>query len=150
MSIHGIRRGTAWLLLCATLPALAGPAKPGLWETTTRSDGETESDQTCITAKSNAFNDWRKQIRPDCKITTLKDTPTAVAYDYSCASTTQNGKGHLEVVFSSPTQYRAKFSFEGKMIAGGKSIPLSMQMEQDGRWVSADCGDVESDSDDEG
>lgn len=140
----------ALILLGSAWSANAGPAKPGLWETTTRSDGESETDQHCIKAGDNSFAQWRKQIRPDCSIKTLQDTPTAIAYDYSCASATQNGKGHLEVIFSKPTQYRAKFSFDGKLIAGGKSIPLATKMEQEGRWVSADCRDIESDDEDEG
>lgn len=49
-------RPAVFLLLCAaTLPALAGPAKPGLWETKTTSDGETETDQHCIKASDNSF-----------------------------------------------------------------------------------------------
>jgi hypothetical protein len=144
------RFAAALMLLTSTLPANAGPAKPGLWETTTHSDGESETDQHCIKAGDNSFAEWRKQIRPDCTIKTLKDTPTAIAYDYSCASATQNGKGHLEVIFSQPTQYRAKFSFDGKLIAGGKNIPLTTKMEQEGRWVSADCSGIDSGDEDEG
>lgn len=140
-------RPAAFLLLCAAaLPALAGPAKPGLWETKTTSDGETETDQHCIKANDNSFEQWRGQINKGCKVTTLKNTATAQAYDYNCVSATQNGKGHLEMTFTSPTQYRAKLQFSGKLIAGGKSIPLDMNMEQQGRWVSADCGDVGSDN----
>lgn len=140
-------RPAAFLLLCAaTLPAFAGPAKPGLWETRTTSDGETETDQHCIKANDNSFEQWRGQINKGCTVTTLKNTATAQAYDYNCVSPTQNGKGHLAMTFTSPTQYRAKMQFDGKLIAGGKSIPLNMKMEQEGKWVSADCGDVGSDT----
>lgn len=139
-------RPAAFLLLCAAaLPALAGPAKPGLWETRTTSDGETETDQHCIKASDNSFEQWRGQINKGCTVTTLKNTATAQAYDYNCASATQNGKGHLEMTFTSPTQYRAKMQFDGKLIAGGKSIPLNMKMEQEGKWVSADCSAAASD-----
>ncbi len=141
-----LSRPAAFLLLCAAaLPALAGPAKPGLWETRTTSDGDTETDRHCIKANDNSFEQWRGQINKGCTVTTLKNTATAQSYDYNCSSATQTGKGHLEMVFSSSTQYRAKLSFDGKLFAGGKTIPMAMKMEQEGRWVSADCGSVESD-----
>ncbi|MGH8443613.1 MAG: DUF3617 domain-containing protein [Solimonas sp.] len=133
---------TTLLMLPLAVQAGSLNVKPGLWETTQKINGDSHNDFDCMTPEeardSSAF---RKEIPAECKLGNVKESATAMSFEYRCDSPTQTGTGKFDLKMASPTQYQMNYQFNGQMKMGGKSMPMAVTMEAKGRWVSADCGE---------
>jgi hypothetical protein len=92
--------------------------------------------QACI-SKEDAERGEVPQQAGDCTQQVLDRSATSMRVKFSC-STTPPANGEATVEFQSPTAYRSKGVVDTQVMGQ----PERVNVEQTGRWLSADCGEV--------
>lgn len=158
----GLCVGLAVVAVALPLGALASHGKVGLWEITTHMSmpnanippealarmkamgmsmpgNQTYSSQHCMTAEEVAQD---KPPTPrnntDCAMTNMTHDAHTFTADMTCSTERMQGHGHVAVSFDSNEHYAGTYTFNGT--AEGR--PQNMSYSFDGRWISADCGNV--------
>jgi len=91
--------------------------------------------RACIT-KEMAERDEVPSQKGDCKTTTSPRAGTSVKMAFTCANPPSTGEG--ELTFISPEAFTMKMQVSN----AASGVPEKTNMEQSGRWLSADCGAV--------
>lgn len=95
-----------------------------------------KSVKVCITKEQAERNEVPQQ-EGNCTQQVVQRTGNTVKVKFSCTGNPPTS-GESEVTFSSPTTYTGK-SVVDTMVNGK---PERMTMDQSGKWLSADCGNV--------
>lgn len=90
----------------------------------------------CIT-KEQAERDELPQQEGRCTQQVLQRTATTMKVKFSCTGNPPTS-GESEVTFASPTAYTGKSTVNTTV----QGKPERMNMEQSGKWLSADCGSI--------
>lgn len=90
----------------------------------------------CIT-KEQAERDEVPQQEGNCKQQVLQRTANTMKVKFSCTGNPP-ASGESEVTFASPTAYTGK-SIVNTTVDGK---PERMTMDQSGKWLAADCGNI--------
>jgi hypothetical protein len=152
----------AAMALALTTPALAGHARPGLWNSTVivdlgGQDPQMTADQIahmnsmgikmpgkaqpmtskmCLTPADAAADTPPK--RPGCTYQNIKWNGASATGEYVCRGL-MNGGGKFSVTYASDKHYEGTTTFIGDPVQG-KSTKAFTKFSGD--WVSADCGAV--------
>lgn len=92
--------------------------------------------KVCIT-KEQAERDEVPQQEGSCTQQVVQRTANTIKVKFSCAGNPPTS-GEGEVTFLSPTAYTGKMTVN--TMVDGK--PERMSMEQSGKWLSGDCGNI--------
>lgn len=155
------------MLSVATFASAAGPARPGLWEMTVKSDAmkhmpKIPAEQmeqmrklgitipqmqdgamvtkVCI-SKQMAERDqppFMAQSQAGCQPRNYHHSGSSYALDIVCDGPMMKGEGKAKGTFSSPESFASTYDFKGS--AQGR--PVNQHQEASGKWLSADCGSV--------
>ncbi|HET6491761.1 MAG TPA: DUF3617 domain-containing protein [Burkholderiales bacterium] len=90
----------------------------------------------CIT-KEQAERDELPQQEGRCSQQVVQRTATTMKVQFSCTGNPPTS-GESEVTFASPTAYTGKSTVNTTV----QGKPERMNMEQSGKWLSADCGSI--------
>ncbi len=90
----------------------------------------------CIT-KEQAERDELPQQEGRCSQQVVQRTATTMKVKFSCTGNPPTS-GESEVTFASPTAYTGKSTVNTTV----QGKPERMNMEQSGKWLSADCGSI--------
>jgi hypothetical protein len=91
--------------------------------------------RACITKEMAERNEVPSQ-KGDCKTTTSPRAGNSVKMAFTCANPPSTGEG--ELTFISPEAFTMKM----QVTSAASGVPEKTNMEQSGRWLSADCGAV--------
>ncbi len=91
----------------------------------------------CVTAADTANDKPNLSHSQDCKMTNEKMTGHTFSADMVCTGKLI-GTGHVEATYDTPEHYTSTESMKGTV--HGHQVDNSTTME--GRWISADCGNV--------
>lgn len=89
----------------------------------------------CITKEMAERNEVGSQ-EGDCKTSFSPRAGNTMKYSFSCANPPSSGQG--EVTFLGPEAYRSKMA----MTTTHRGKAEKMDMDGQGKWVSADCGSI--------
>jgi hypothetical protein len=117
---------------------VASPIKMGLWEATMiMGAAGTYKSRACLSQES--YQRMLTRVPPNCEISNLATTATAITGDLSCISPGGGkSKGRLDV------QIPDSSTVHGTVTATSKyeGHAVSMIIKSDWHFVSADCGDL--------
>ncbi|HEY2445310.1 MAG TPA: DUF3617 domain-containing protein [Rhizomicrobium sp.] len=156
--------GSVLVLAAIALPAdvLASHGKAGLWETTTTNESAPEmslppealaamkahgvkipdhrsfTSQYCMTAEEVASDQPPPMRGHECKLSSSTIVGQTFSADMVCSGAVQ-GTSHFSVTYDSPEHFAGESEFTGH--EGNQ--PFNAKNKFEGRWISADCGDVE-------
>ena len=101
--------------------------------------GRTMNVQHCMTAQEVATDSMSAHMQPGqaCTMKNLKVAGHTMSSDMVCTGG-MKGEGHISVTYDSPEHYSGNMVFAGT--SQGQQISQSSTYE--GKWVSANCGDV--------
>jgi hypothetical protein len=99
--------------------------------------GSGTTTQSCITRDMADRNNVPMQ-RADCSSTPLPRSGNTMKFAFSCTNPPSKGEG--EITFTGNESYTMRMNVTSSA-AGG---PQSMAIEQNARWLSADCGNVKA------
>lgn len=143
-----LTNGCALAALALMATAHAGAMiKTGLWEETdtVKRDGapSTVTIKNCLTEKdvdSNKFDQRLARIRnnKNCSLDNLKKSDRSMSSEWTCAGSQMSMHGKGEFVYDDSTHFH--LTTEDHTNAAGRSIDTSVSVQ--GRWLSADCGNV--------
>ncbi len=91
--------------------------------------------QACITKEMAERNEVPSQ-KSDCKTTTSPRMGNTVKMSFVCTNPPSTGEG--ELTFASPEAFTMKM----QVASAARGAPDKMNMEQTGKWLTADCGSV--------
>ena len=95
-----------------------------------------QSVKVCI-SKEQAANGMVPQQEGNCRQELIERTRTTLKYRFSCSGNPPSS-GEGEVTIISPTAYTGKATVN-TMVQGK---PEHMTMDQTGKWISSDCGNL--------
>ena len=151
----------AALAIVLTPSALAAHGKVGLWEATVQMAGMPAmanlppqvqaqmkahgvsmggggiTSKFCMTAADVAGDKPAYKQNPDCTTQNVKVRGNTMSADVICTGK-MNGRGHLDVTYSSPEHYTAAQTMD--MVQEGHPIHSATNI--DARWISPNCGNV--------
>lgn len=90
----------------------------------------------CITPEMAARNDMPKQTEGDCTTTVTSRSGNTMKMKFVCTNPPSSGEGTY--TFMGDTAYNMKMA----MTSQHQGKPQNMTMEGQGKWLSADCGNV--------
>jgi hypothetical protein len=93
--------------------------------------------QQCVTQADLDDGALMKDQDPSCKQEIIEQSPNRIEVKTTCEPSTGMGEGHM--VFEAQNNETMTGQFE---LAGGEG-GMSMTMSIAGKWLGADCGDVE-------
>jgi hypothetical protein len=145
------------------ISAVASHGKAGLWDITvsmkmanapqippdqlakmkamgiTIPNGNTMTVQHCMTqAEVAADKPPQMQRNKDCAMQNIKSSGGAYSADMVCSGPDMTGNGHFQVSYDSDSHYAGQMTFSGT----SHGHPAAMTNSFNGKWVSADCGNV--------
>ncbi len=138
---------TALLSATSATQAVGIDARPGLWELVDTTGASKQPDMECITAdelgdSAQLIAKARKSHGTGCTLSNVKETSRLVSYEVACDSSAGKGKGQYKAQFESATAMQMSMKYDGSMtLAGGKTMPMQLDIQRRGRWLSADCGE---------
>jgi tetratricopeptide (TPR) repeat protein len=130
--------------------ALASHGKVGLWDITVEMNmpnamgvqppnGNTMTSQHCMTAAEVSSDKPPAMTHnKDCSMQNVNVSGGTYAADMVCSGPDMQGNGHVSTAFDSDTHYSGQMTFTGT----AHGHPVDMTNSFEGKWVSADCGDV--------
>jgi len=92
--------------------------------------------KVCITPEMAARNDMPTQTEGDCTTTVTSRSGNTMKMKFTCAKPPSSGEGTY--TFMGDTAYSMKMV----MTSQHQGKPQNMTMEGQGKWLSADCGNV--------
>ncbi len=101
-------------------------------------DANTQTMRVCITPEQAAALDLVQD--EDCTQEVVQRTAKSVKVKFQCAGDPPSS-GEGEITFNGPTIYKSQATVN-TMVDGR---PEQMTMEQSGKWLSGDCGDIHPD-----
>jgi hypothetical protein len=150
-------------VLALPVAALANHGKAGLWDVTVMMNmpdmpkippdqlakmkamgisipnGNAMTVQHCMTAAEVAADrPPQMQHNQDCAMQNVHASGGIFSADMVCNGADMKGNGHLEVSYDADTHYKGQMTFSG--VSHGH--PANMTNKFEGKWVSADCGNV--------
>ena len=93
--------------------------------------------KTCMTKEMIDRNELPSQ-QGNCKTTKQQKSGNTMSFAVACTQPPSTGEG--QVVVTSPESYTMKMAVKSNV--GGK--PDTMNMEGQGKWVSAECGSIKA------
>ena len=82
---------------------------------------------------------WIQKARNDlgvgCTMSNVKESSRQISFSTSCNSPTNKGSGTVQIAFERPTKSELRYRFKGSTVAGGKTIPVVLDIHQRGQWI---------------
>ena len=102
--------------------------------------GKPNAVRTCISKERAEKMDIPEQQDPErnCKRETIERSSTTMKFKYACTNPPSTGQG--EYTFNGDKSYSGKMLIDTQV----KGQPQRMEMQQQGKWISADCGELKA------